>query len=435
MRAMRHRSSRASWILWPLLLIPAACSKRNLDLGDGTGRIGPSDGGPVTGTDGGPSDGPVGTADGPTLLPDARIMRLDATESGCVAAAILLPWTQTSGVAMHLSVAASSDAIAVMNRTSTQLDVRTFARDGTALGSFQFESDAQFGAYHDDRFLLVARGTTGDFAATSVGRTLMGGTRLGTATATISEHILGAIALPTDVVVLTDENFVSFAAGGGQPWSGVLGTADKDAFKTGRLYGLATQSNDVLIAWGTSTALRLAVLSNGGKVAARADDGSFFGFLGSQNASAIAYGGGLLLFDSNPVRLTQIGFDLSRQSLGQNTQLRTFYRATAQVAAITLQNRPVGFWLTVFPATDASQGVTTHQLYGCALDPANPATCVSTSLIAATGLGGYGVGGDPVAAAALPDGSGFAIAHTDVYGQSWLRMADLSCAVPSGGGP
>jgi hypothetical protein len=65
------------------------------------------------------------------------------------------------------------------------------------------------------------------------------------------------------------------------------------------------------------------------------------------------------------------------------------------------------------------------------LDPANPAACVSTALIAATDLGGYGIAGDPVAAAALPDGSGFAIAHTDVNGQSWLRIADLRCAVPT----
>ena len=433
---MLHRSSRASWILWPLMLTSAACSKRNLDLGDGTGEIGGRDGGPVTETEGGLPDGPIGTADGPVLPPpDARVMRLDAMESGCVSAAILLPWTQTSSAPLHLTVAASSDAVAVTSRTSTQLDVRTFARDGTAVGSFQFESDAQFGAYRDDRFLLVARGTTGDFAATSLGRTLMGGSRLGVASATATEHILGSIALSADVIVLTDEHFVSFAAGGGLPWSGVLGATDKDTFKTGRLYGLAAQSNKVLIAWSTSTALRLAVLSSGGTLAARVDDGSFFGSLGSQTASAIPYGGGLLLFDGNPVRLTQVGFDLSRQPLGQNTQLRTFYRSAAQVAAITMPDRPVAFWLTVFPATDASQGLTTHQLYGCALDPANPATCVSTSLIAATGLGGYGISSDPVAAAALPDGSGFAIAHTDVYGQAWLRIADLSCAVPGVGGP
>lgn len=432
---MLHRSRRASWIFWPLLVTAAGC-RRTLDLGDGgPGVIGGRDGGPVTETDGGPPDGPVGpAADGPVLPPDARIQRLDATESGCVSAAILLPWTQTSGATMRLSVTASSDAIAVMNRTGNALDVRTFGPDGTAVGSFQFESDAQFVGSHDDRFLLVARGTTGDFVVTALGRTLTGGNRLYTASATATEHILGTIVLPTDVVAVTDENFVSFAAGRGLPWSGILGAADKDAFKTGRLYGLATQSSNVLVAWGTSTALRLAVLSSGGMLAARVDDGSFFGYLGSQTASAIPYGSGLLLFDSNPVRLTQIGFDLSHQTLGANTQLRTFYRTTAQVAAITFPERTVAFWLTVFPATDASQGLTTHQLYGCALDPANPATCDSTSLIAATGLGGYGIAGDPVAAAALPDDR-FAIAHTDVYGQSWLRIADLSCAVPSGGGP
>jgi len=414
-------------MLWPLLVVSAACSRRNLDLGDGPGRIGTGGAGPVTATDGGPADGPVvSVADGAPPPIDGPTM-----ESPCVTAAIALPWMKTGSSALRLSVVASSDAVAVMNRAGTELDVRTFARDGTSVGGYPFEGDAQLVAYHDDRFLLAERGTTGDFTATSLGGTLRGGVHLYTAAATATEHLLGAIALSGDVVLLTDESFVSMAASVRAPWSNVLGVSDKDTLKNGRLFGLTAQADDVLVAWGTPSALRLAVVSSGGLLTARTDDGSFFGYLGSQTAAAIPYSDGLLLFDGNPVRLTQIAFDLSRQRLGQNTQMRTFNRTAAQVAAITLKDQLVAFWLTVFPGMDASQGVTTHQLYACVLDPANPATCVSTALIAATDLGGYGIAADPVAAAALPDGSGFAIAHTDVSGRSWLRIADLGCAVPS----
>src|SRR5580765_559758 len=104
---MMHRSGRSSWILWSLLLVSAACSRRNLDLGDGPGKIGPGDGGPVTATDGGPADGPgVSVADGPPPPPppvDGRPM-----ESACVTAAIPLPWTKTGTASLHLPVAASN---------------------------------------------------------------------------------------------------------------------------------------------------------------------------------------------------------------------------------------------------------------------------------------------------------------------------------------
>jgi len=137
---------------------------------------------------------------------------------------------------------------------------------------------------------------------------------------------------------------------------------------------------------------------------------------------------GLLLFDSNPVRATQIGFDLSRAPLGANTQLPTYYRSAPQVAPIVLEGQPFAFWLTVFPATDNSQSTALHQLYGCALDLGAPATCLGTALIATTGLAGSGIAQQPVAAAAFPGEAAFAVAHTDGAGQSWLRVADLSCA-------
>ena len=143
----------------------------------------------------------------------------------------------------------------------------------------------------------------------------------------------------------------------------------------------------------------------------------------------------MLLFDGsgnsvggNAVRLTQIGFDLSLTALGGNNQLRTFYRTAPRVATVALQGQPVAFWLTVFPESDNSQGFTTHQLYGCLLDLAAPSACLATAAIAATGLGGYGIAEEPVAAAAFPDAAAFAIAHTDVNGRSWLRVANLGCA-------
>ena len=53
----------------------------------------------------------------------------------------------------------------------------------------------------------------------------------------------------------------------------------------------------------------------------------------------------------------------------------------------------------------------------------------STALIAATGLGGYAIAQQPVAAAAFPDGA-FAVAHTDAGGESWPRIGNLGCAHP-----
>src|SRR5262249_13882064 len=158
-----------------------------------------------------------------------------------------------------------------------------------------------------------------------------------------------------------------FAFGAGVGWSRILGASDKDAFKVGRVYGLAAQGNQVLVAWGPPGVLRLATLTGTGTLVARADDPNFFGNLGSRTASAFAYDTGLLMFDGNPVRMTQLGFDLTRQVRGQNAELLAFYQTAPQVASIVLGEKLLAFWLTVFPVSDGSQASTTHQLYGCEL--------------------------------------------------------------------
>jgi len=265
--------------------------------------------------------------------------------------------------------------------------------------------------------------------ATAIDPDLHQGTRLFTATANATEHMLRAVTLSsTAIVVITDEHFVNVTTGVIMPWSTVLGAADQDSFKLGRILGTAAQSDRLMLAWGSGSALRLAVVDASGNLLTRADDSAFFmTSLGSETTTAVPFDTGLLMFDGNPVRATRFGFDLSRDPAGQNTQLRTFYRTTPRVAAIAPQGRPIGLWLTVFPATDNSQGVTTHQLYACALDLAAPTNCLSTALIASTGLDGYSIAQQPVAAAAFPDGA-FAVAHTDASGESWLRVANLGCA-------
>ena len=90
----------------------------------------------------------------------------------------------------------------------------------------------------------------------------------------------------------------------------------------------------MLIAWGAGEVLRLAVLDTAGRAGCdRAEDDNFLAYLGSETATAIPWDTGLLLFDGNPVRLTQIGFDLSRTVIGENQQLRTFYRTAPRIAA------------------------------------------------------------------------------------------------------
>ena len=259
----------------------------------------------------------------------------------------------------------------MVNRQARQLDVRTYTRDGAVIGGFQFAADAQFLPYREGRFLLVARGVTGAFVATAIDPDLVDGTRLYSAASSATEHMLGAIALETTAIVITDEHFVNLGTGRSVAWSTVFGAGDSVGFQSGRLYGIATQADRVLIAWGAGEVLRLAVLDTAGALVAIATDDKFLAYPpGSETATAIPWDTGLLLFDGNPVRLTQIGFDLSRTVIGENQQLRTFYRTAPRIAAVPLAGRPVAFWLTVFPATDNSQGFTTHQLYGCELDVA-----------------------------------------------------------------
>lgn len=418
--------SRTASYLVLVGLVSAGCSTRNLTLGNGPGRIDAGSNPGDAETDGGPAD----PSDGGPSPPDAGGLPppIDAGQSGCVATTVPLPWTKPSVVLTRLDVAATADTIAVMNRQPTTLDVRTYTRDGAVISGYQFAADAQFLTGRDGRFLLVARGVTGDFVATAIDPDLVGGTRLYTAAASATERMLGAITLATTTIAITDEHFVNVGSGRAVTWSAALGAADAGAFHAGRLYGIAAQGDRVLIAWGANDRLRLAVLDAAGSLVARADDDGFLGYLGTETTTAIPWDTGLLMFDGNGVRLTQIGFDLSRKVLGTNLELRTFYRTAPRVAAIALSGRPVAFWLTVFPETDNSQGFTTHQLYGCELDLAAPATCLGTSPIAATGLGGYGIAQEPVAAAAIPGTASFAIAHTDVTGRSWLRVGALDCA-------
>jgi hypothetical protein len=421
---MRGRSRAGSLAALLVLAMCASCSRRNLNLGSGSFSL---DGGPGSPTDA--SDAPPSTNDAMAPADGAVIGVRDAAESACVTTAIQLPWATNMVAPLRLEVAATSAVVAVINRQAKQADVRTYQRGGAVISGFQFGADAQFLPYSDRRFLLVARGTTGDFVATAIDPDLHNGTRLFTATANATEHMLGAITLSsTAIVVISDEHFVNVATGTILPWSTVLGAVDADAFKSGRIFGMAAQPDRVLLAWGAGTTLRLAVVDAAGNLLTRADDGAFFGALGSDTATAAPFGDGLLMFDGNPVRITQLGFDLSRNRIGENTQLRTFSASAPQVAAIGLQGRPVAFWLTVFPAADNSQSFATHQLYGCEMDLAAPANCLGTALVATTGLGGAAVSQQPVAAAAFPDGA-FAVAHTDAAGDSWLRVANLGCAI------
>lgn len=414
----------------PLVLAFAgSCSRRNLDVG-GTGTFsfdaGPSDAPAAPGDASAPGDGP------------AAATGLDAAASSCVMESVQLPWTTSSSSApLRLDVAATANAVAVINRDAKQTDVRTYLRDGTVISGFQFGADAQFLSYSETAFLLVARGTTGDFVATAIAPDLVDGTRLFTASANATEHMLGAIVLSTTaIVVITDEHFVNVASGTIVPWSTVLGVTERDAFKTGRILGMAARPDRVMVAWGAGTTLRLAVIRADGVLLTRNDDSAFFGSQGSDTTTAFPFsdaplGDGLLMFDGNPIRVTHFGFDLLRTTVGQNTQLRTFYRATPRVALISVLGNPVAFWLTVFPATENSQGITTHQLYGCVLHPDTPAACVDAVPIAATGLDGYSIPTQPVAAVALQGTATCAVAHTDATGASWLRFANFNCAQPA----
>jgi hypothetical protein len=423
--------SRTASAVTLLAVLATGCDKRGLQTVPATPGI---DGGMPDGDrptiDGGIIISPdaAGSGDGATPGLDGGLPPIDAGESSCVTTAIPLPWMKPASMLTRLDVVTTADAVAVMNRRTDLLDVRTYTRDGAVVAGFQFAADAQFLPYRDGRFLLVTRGVTGSFSATAIDPDLVGGTRLYGAASSATEHVRAALPLATSTVLITDERFVNVGGGGSASWSDLLGAADAGTFQSSNIYGLTAQSDQVLIAWGAGDVLRLAVVDTSGALVARATQPGFFEGAGGYAPSAIPWGGGLLLFHGTDVRLTQIGFNLAPVTLGDNTQLRTFYRTAPRVAAVPLPERPLAFWLTVFPQTDNSQGYTTHQLYGCEIDLAAPSTCRATAPIAATGLTGYGIAEEPLAVAAFPDAATFAIAHTDVNGSSWLRIANLGCA-------
>src|SRR3954469_5287164 len=258
-------ASRTASLVFLLGLATAGCSRRNLDVG--AGKIGyDAAGGSGELTDAGPADPGDGR---PPPLDAGVVPPLDAGESDCVTVTVALPWMKPSSALARLEVAGTTDAVAVMNRQPTTLDVRTYTRDGAIIAGYQFAADAQFLAGRDGRFLLVARGVTGDFVATALDADLVVGTRLYTAPASATERMLGAVTLPTTTIVVTNEHFVNVGSGRAVPWSIALDVGDPAEFPASRLYGMAAQADRVLIAWGASNVLRRAVLDTSGTLVAR----------------------------------------------------------------------------------------------------------------------------------------------------------------------
>jgi hypothetical protein len=373
----------------------------------------------------GPSK-PVGLGEVDAAAGDA------APASACVRTSVQLPWPArtASGGHVALEVVAGEDAIAVLNRQPAGLEARLFDFDGAPLAAGTFDADSQVLAAPGGGFGVVTRTDDGrEWVHVTFAADLTGGSAAFAVPANDTERALGAVDTGAAPILVTSERFINLATGASAFWVGALGKAAADGFQTGRLYGLTAQTGKVLVAWGTLSTLGLAVVDTAAHVLGNKLDDKFLGYLGAQTAAAMPVPEGLLLFDGNPVRATRIDFALARHELARNEQLKTFYRTAPRVAGLTVGGQPVAFWLTVFPSTDATQGSTTHQLYGCALDLADGKTCAGTALIASPGLGGYGLADEPVAAAALPDGARFAIVHTDAAGGTWLRVADLSCAV------
>jgi len=423
----------------------AACQDSSLQPGGpgGPGSINAvPDGGP-TGGGGSSGNGTTGAFDGGLAGFGSSVGTggaggappADYGASACVMTSAQLPWTTVTGTLTGLEVVVSSDgsAIAVLNRQPTQLDVRTYHRDGTPLGGRQFARDVQLLPYGGDHFLLIAHGVSGDFTGIEVAADVTGGAHKFMVPSTATEQIRAVVAGPPGIVLLTSERFVNATTGAAVPWTTTLGP-DAQAFTSGRVYGAVAQGNDILVAGGTGRSLGVMVLDTDGNVLRSAIDAQGLTDIAAttQTTAAMPFAGGLLMFEGNPPLLTQIGFDLSRTQLGEHRQLETFYRTAPRVAPIQLMGRPVGIFLTVFPGTDNTQGNTLHRLYACALDVSDPATCATALPIARTGLGGYGIAQAPVAAAALPDGRTFAVAHSDAANRTWLRIADMSCTTSDG---
>jgi predicted small lipoprotein YifL len=383
---------------------------------------------------------PVGLPDASDAAPDDADTAdghgggADVVESECVTAAVQLPWAAhdtASGTAVVLDVVAGTDAIAVLHRQDTGLDVRTYGLDGTFKASGSFSGDTQVLAAPGGGFAAIARTDDGkDLVEVTFDATLKMGMPDLAVSAAATERSLAAVSVGTTPILVTDERFINLATGQSASWAAALGLPEADLFKGGRIYGMSAQGGKILLAWGAESTLGLVVLDTSGHVLAHVLDDEYLGYLGAETTSAMSVPEGVLLFDGNPVRTTKIDFALARDELARNLQLRTFYRTVAKVAGVMLNGRPVGFWLTVFPASDNSQGNTPHQLYGCALDLAAAQSCAGTSLVASTELGGYGIAGEPLAATALPGGAAVAVVHDDAAERTWLRIADLRCERP-----
>src|SRR5262245_26391466 len=204
------RAALAATLL--LSALPGACSKRDLVIGNPDGA--PIDPGTATGGVSGTAGAPVAGAPGTGGMGGQPPAPVDAGASACVGTTVLLPWTESSSTAaMRLEIATTNAAIAVMNRQANQLDVRTYARDGSVIKGFQFASDTRLLPYRDGRFLLVSRGQTGDLVATAIDPDLVGSTRLYATPTNVTEYIVGAIALPTTVIAITNRGFSNLATG------------------------------------------------------------------------------------------------------------------------------------------------------------------------------------------------------------------------------
>jgi hypothetical protein len=427
---------RARSVLLLAFVASAACQKGSLQPDpSGTGGIGTGtlDGG--SGAAGGGFGG-VGGAGGAGVGGGFGGAGIGAADGGagsfnpspCVITSVPLPWMTVDGRTARFEVVASGDAIAVLHRDLARLDVRTYRIDGTSLGGLQFAADAQFQPYGAGHFLLVTRGQTMDIVATDLPATLTGGRRVAAAPGSATELLRAAVQMPGAIIALTTAHFVNLTTGTTVAWTTALGP-DAQALASGSVYGAAATAGEILVAGGGGTSLGLMVLDPAGRVLRSGIDPQGLGTVNPETTTAIPYGTGLLMIDGNPPRLTQIGFDLSRTELGHHLQMETFYRTTPRVAAVPLAGDVVGIWLTVFPTPDNSQGGTAHQVFGCALDVANPSSCTRMFSVAETGLTGYLVAPSPIAATGL-DQRTIAVAHSDAHNRTWLRITDTLCSAP-----
>ena len=213
---------------------------------------------------------------------------------------------EPSSAPLRLDVAATASAVAVINRQAKQTDVRTYTRDGAVIAGFQFGADAQFLPYDDRR--LPAGGARDH-------RRLRGHRdRPRPATAapdssrpppTRPSTCCGAIVLSSDGHRRHHRRALRQRRAPARivPWSTVLGAADRDAFKTGRIFGMAAQPDRVMVAWGSGSALRLAVHGRRRRAAdAHRRQRLLQLFRAATRRPPCRSTTGLLMFDGNPVR-------------------------------------------------------------------------------------------------------------------------------------